>query len=293
MGVGRAAPRRRAARACARVPAQQHRHGGSASPARGPRGGGARADAPRRVRSGRAGGHLRLRARLRRTPRASPSCSREGISGSPPPSCRTAGGGTGRRGSSGRPSAGDGCSGALLRPLGGGGAVRWRDQRRRWCGAAARRAGGRPVPRPGADRGTPEARPRVGHGHRRRGHARPRSRAAPWPSGPDPRAFPSVLRVRLPGRLRRDPLGRAVLDRLRLDREDDPGLASRRAGRRDRAASPARNGGWSGAAPAAGRLGGDARRDQRGLAADPPRSRAPGLRGRLLRELRRRVACSA
>ncbi len=125
--------------------------------------------------------------------------------------------GRARRGAGARPT--PAAVGAAARRLRGAGrrrgAVRRRHQRRRRGRAAARRPRGADQPRPR----------RAARSHRRRrrsltarlgaGLRGPEAEAALGAAGPHPRPLPAVLRVRDDRRLRRDPLGRPGLERLR------------------------------------------------------------------------------
>src|SRR5204862_119546 len=109
--------------------------------------------------------------------------------------------------------------------------------------------------------------------------------------GPRPRPPVALASVRLPesrvgdatlDRLRRDALGRAGIHRLRGDREDGARPAPGRPRRPDRARAGPRHRRRARPAPAAGRLGGRARRDQRALPARALGTPRAHLRGGVL-----------
>ncbi len=136
--------------------------------------------------------------------------------------------------------------------------------------AAARGRGGSPFP----------------HGEARRRPARPGGRSGAARRGRRAGPLPAVVRVRDRRRLRRDPLGRAGLERLRPLRRAGQLGAPDRAGRRAAHPGDAAHRRRPGAARACRRLGGGLRRDPRRDRARPARAGRAPLRGLDRRGLR-------
>ena len=156
--------------------------------------------------------------------------------------------------------------------------VRRRHQRRRRGRAAARRPLARHQPRPGAP-ARRRGRPPLADRAPRRRPARPGGRGGARRAGPDPRPLPAVVRVRDDRRLRRDPLGRPGLERLRPLRRAGQLGAADRPGRRDGDAGDAAHRRRPGPARADRRLRGRPRRDPRRDRAGPPGAGGAPLRG--------------
>ena len=132
-------------------------------------------------------------------------------------------------------------------------------------------------------------RPDLADGHPRAGPARPRGRVGAGRARIHGRPFPAVVRVRDDRRLRRHPLRRAGLGRLRaLRRDRHRGRAGDAIGN-DADPGDAAHRGRAGPARARGRLRGHARGDHRGHGEGAPGARRAPLRGLGRAGLRRRA----
>ncbi len=192
---------------------------------------------------------------------------------------------TGRGGVPVQPGAGARGAGGVRAPRGGRGAVRGRHERGRGRGAPARQARRGDRAGPASPRGGRAVGPRVADRDRAGGRARPRARAVPRGGGPDDGPPPAVLRARVGGRLRGDPLGRPGVDGLRALR----GARARPAREHTDGGggAPSAPGERRGPGPATprGRLGGHGGRDPRARPACAPRATGRAVRRGLLRGL--------
>ena len=167
-------------------------------------------------------------------------------------------------------------------------AVRRRDLRGGRPGRPARRVRRRRRARPAADDPAGRRRRRLRHRHPRGRAARARGRGAARRARPDARPLPAVVPLRLDRRLRRHPVQRAVLGRLRPLRLDGDGAEGGHPDRRPRAGQLAGQRRRTRPARARAGLRGRVRRHHRGHPQGAPGPRGEGLRGLALGVLRGR-----